>query len=270
MTRLHVRDLQFGFDSRLIVDGLEIELVAGEVVALLGANGAGKTTLLQLLSRHLKPGSGTVSLDANDIATWSRRTLAQKIALMPQQENRDSSLRVMDVVSLGRMPHCGWWLPMSPIDHQRVDEAIEAAGLDALRERKIDALSGGEWRRMILARALAQDASVLLLDEPIAGLDLKYQVEVLEYVRQTTKQKSLVTVITLHDLNLAATFADRIAVLHQGRLIAVGPTVDVLRPELIELAFGIAVEVIKHPSNGTPLVVTLNRACASSKGASDG
>jgi len=255
MTSLQARDLKFGFDSRLIIDGIEIELVSGEVVALVGANGAGKTTLLQLLSRHLNPGSGTVSFDENNILEWSRRTLSQRIALMPQFENRDSSLRVIDVVSLGRMPHCGWWLPMSLVDHQRVDEAIQAAGLDALRERKIDALSGGEWRRMILARSLAQDASVLLLDEPIAGLDLKYQVEVLDHVRRMTKQKNLVTVITLHDLNMAASFADRIAVLHQGRLIADGPTVDVLQPELIELAFGIAVEVIKHPTNGTPLVL---------------
>jgi iron complex transport system ATP-binding protein len=255
MTSLQARDLKFGFDSRLIIDGIEIELVSGEVVALVGANGAGKTTLLQLLSRHLNPGSGMVSFDENNIVEWSRRTLSQRIALMPQFENRDSSLRVIDVVSLGRMPHCGWWLPMSLVDHQRVGEAIQAAGLDALRERKIDALSGGEWRRMILARSLAQDASVLLLDEPIAGLDLKYQVEVLDHVRRMTKQKNLVTVITLHDLNMAASFADRIAVLHQGRLIADGPTVDVLQPELIELAFGIAVEVIKHPTNGTPLVI---------------
>jgi len=255
MTTLRARDLKFGFDSRLIVDGLEIELVAGEVVALVGANGAGKTTLLELLSRHLNPRSGTISFEEKNIVELSRRTLSQRIALMPQLENRDSSLRVIDVVSLGRMPHCGWWLPMSLVDHQRVDEAIQAAGLDALRERKIDALSGGEWRRMILARSLAQDATVLLLDEPIAGLDLKYQVEVLDHVRRMTKQKNLVTVITLHDLNMAAAFADRIAVLHQGRLIADGPTVDVLRPELIELAFGIAVEVIKHPINGTPLVI---------------
>ena len=269
-TKLQAKGLKFGYGSSLIIDEVEIDFCAGKILALLGANGAGKTTLLQLLSRHLKPISGTVSLNSSDVSGWSRRILAQRISLMPQLENREATLRVKDVVSLGRMPHCGWWLPMSTVDHKKIEEAIVATGLESLRERRIDELSGGEWRRMILARAIAQDASVLLLDEPITGLDLKFQVDVLEHVRRLTVEKGLVTVITLHDLNMAAMFADRIAILHQGRLIAIGSLTEVLRPELIQRAFGIEVEVIKHPVNGTPLVVTLNRPAASSRGTTDG
>ena len=167
-------------------------------------------------------------------------------------------LTVLDVVSLGRMPHSGWWAPLSNTDISRVEAAIAATGLESLRERSILELSGGEWRRMILARAIAQDASVLILDEPIAGLDLKYQYEVLDQVRHLTKQNQLVTIVTLHDLNMAAMFADRVAILHDGKLLAIGKAEEVLTCDVIRQAFGVDVSVVKHPSLGTPLVIPLH------------
>jgi iron complex transport system ATP-binding protein len=225
------------------------------MLVLLGANGAGKTTLLRLIANQIKLQSGLISLDERDIAKLSRRKVSQQIALMPQQENRSSVLTVLEVVSLGRMPHRGWFLPLSHADLNRVDEAIQATGLESLRERSILELSGGEWRRMILARAIAQDASVLILDEPIAGLDLKYQIEVLNHVRQLTKQKQLVTVVTLHDLNMAAMFADRVAILHEGKLLAIGLVAEVLTSDFVRQAFGVEVIVVKHPELGTPLLI---------------
>lgn len=260
MTHIVVDQAKFGYTQQLIIDGVSFELHSGEMLVLLGANGAGKTTLLRLLANQIKLQSGRIAIDEIDVTTLSRRELAQQIALMPQQENRASMLTVMDVVSLGRMPHRGWFLPLTDADLKRVDEAIKAAGLDALRERSILELSGGEWRRMILARAIAQDAKVLILDEPIAGLDLKYQFEVLQHVRQLTKQKQLVTVVTLHDLNMAATFADRVAILHQGKLLAVGGVADVLTSDLIRQAFGVEVLVVKHPELGTPLLIPRHEA----------
>jgi iron complex transport system ATP-binding protein len=258
VTHLVVEQAKFGYTQRLIIDGVSFELRAGETLVLLGANGAGKTTLLRLLANQIKLQSGRIAIDEINVTTLSRRELAQQIALMPQQENRSSMLTVTDVVSLGRMPHRGWFLPLSDADLKHVDEAIKATGLDALRERSILELSGGEWRRMILARAISQDASVLILDEPIAGLDLKYQLEVLHHVRQLTKQKQLVTVITLHDLNMAATFADRVAILHQGKLLAIGCVAEVLTSDLIRQAFGVDVIVVKHPELGTPLFIPLH------------
>lgn len=259
MTRLTTDRLSFSYANRLILDRISLELRAGEVTVLLGANGAGKTTLLQSLCRQLRPESGTASLDSQDLAGFTRRDLARRISLMPQHENRELPLQVLDVVSLGRTPHCGWWLPLSKLDHEIVEQSLEATGLDELRHRPVNALSGGEWRRMILARSLAQDASVLLLDEPTAGLDLKYQFDVLGRVRKMTQQRGLVSVLTLHDLNHAAMFGDRLALLADQALIAVGTPTEVLQPEFIWRAFAVAVTVIEHPIHGTPFVVPLHQ-----------
>lgn len=258
MTRVVVDQFKFGYPGQRVIDGISLDLQAGEVLVLLGANGAGKTTLLRLIARQIKLESGTMTLNDFDVTKLSRRKLAQQIALMPQHENRTSMLTVLDVVSLGRMPHCGWWSPLSKIDQSRVEDAIVATGLLSLRDRSILELSGGEWRRMILARALAQDAAFLILDEPIAGLDLKYQYEVLDKVRQMTKQNQLVTIVTLHDLNMAAMFAHRIAILHHGKLLAIGNAEEVLTSELIRQAFGVEVRVVQHPTLKSPLIVPLH------------
>lgn len=258
MTTLVADRLRFRYTERLIIDNVSLLLRSGEMVVLLGANGAAKTTLLRLIATQIKPESGRLLLNGSDVASLSRRTLAQTIAYMPQHEDRTSLLTVTDVVALGRMPHCGWWTPLSRHDNSCIEAAITATGLASLRERPILQLSGGEWRRMILARAIAQDASVLILDEPIAGLDLKYQYEVLDKVRTLTKEKQLVTIVTLHDFNMAAMFADRVAVLHDGRLLAIGKAEEVLTCDVIRQAFGVEVTVVKHPTHGTPLVIPLH------------
>ena len=239
----------------LAIKGVSIDVPQGAMVALLGANGAGKSTLLHLIARQLVPVSGTISIDATDIANMGRRELAQNIAMMPQHEDRHSQLRVIDVVSLGRTPHCGWWRPMSRGDHDIVHDSLDITGLWELRERLVHELSGGEWRRMILARSLAQRSPILLLDEPTAGLDLKYQLEVLTRIRTMTKQRNLIGVVTLHDLNHASVYGDRVALLSGHSLIAIGTPAEVLKPELIEQAFGLSVSVLAHPVHGTPFIV---------------
>lgn len=262
MTRLEAEQVTFRYTRQVIIDGVSLELRSGELMALLGANGAGKTTFLRLIAQQIKPESGTVSIDDTDLAKLSRRKLAQQIAMMPQHENRGSMLTVQDVVALGRMPHSGWFMPLSNNDNNRVNEAIKVTGLESLRQRSVLELSGGEWRRMILARAIAQDASVLILDEPIAGLDLKYQYEVLDQVRRLTKQNQLITVVTLHDLNIAAMFADRVAILHEGKLLATGTADEVMTNEVIRKAFGVEVTVLKHPELGTPLIIPRHHSVA--------
>ncbi len=258
MTQLSAAKAKFRYSDQMILDGISLELNSGELLVLLGANGAGKTTFLRLLAQQLKLTSGNIALDGGDISQLSKRKLARQIALMPQYENRSSTLTVGEVVSLGRMPHSGWWAPLSKQDQERIQEALNVTGLTSLKQRSIQELSGGEWRRMTLARAIAQDASVLILDEPTAGLDLKYQYEVLDQVRRLTKQNQLVSVITMHDLNMAAMFADRIAILDKGKLLAIGKAEEVLTSDLIRQAFGVDVTVMKHPVLGTPLIIPLH------------
>lgn len=223
MKSLEARELTFSYTHQRILDRISLELQPGEVMVLLGANGAGKTTLLQALCRQLQPDAGTVLIDKQDISNLARSELAREIAFMPQHENRHSQLRVIDVVSLGRAPYCGWWLPMTGKDLEVVEQALNSSGLCDLRTRRITELSGGEWRRMILARALAQQAHILLLDEPTAGLDLKYQIEVLTLVQRMAIESQRVVVLTLHDLHHASLFGDRLALLSDHGLSAIGP-----------------------------------------------
>ncbi len=255
MNSLKCHEVSFDYPSGPVLERVSLDLRAGELLVLVGANGAGKSTLLNLIARRLVPKSGSIFIDDTDIAAMTRRELAQQVALMPQHEDRHSQLRVIDVVSLGRTPHCGWWRPMSREDLQIVEESLSATGLTDVRERLIHELSGGQWRRMILARSLAQRSPILLLDEPTAGLDLKYQLEVLSHVRTMIRQRHLIGVVTLHDLNHASVYADRVALLSQRTLIAIGTPGEVLTSDLIEQAFGLPVAVLAHPVHGTPFIV---------------
>lgn len=256
MSRLSAQDLVFGYQhSRTLFCQVSLQPEPGEVLVLLGANGAGKTTLLKILAGQLRPHSGTVTLDGRPVHSYGRQALARHLAFMPQFEHRDCALTVRQVVCLGRSPHSGWWLPLTGDDERHVDEAIVAMNLGGLADRAVTGLSGGEWRRMIFARSLAQHASILLLDEPTDGLDLKYQYECLSLARRLVRQHQLAAVLTLHDLNQAAMFADRIALLGESRMLAVGTPAQVLTPELIHRAFGIFVTLATHPIYQTPMVV---------------
>jgi len=262
MTTIEARDLCCGYGARRVLESLSLAAHSGQVLALLGPNGSGKTTLLRSLSRLLRPRHGSVCLHGRDIWRSSAVEIARSVALMPQSERRDWPLTVAESILLGRAPHRGWLLPYRHEDQDIVESALRRTGLCALRDRPITELSGGEWRRMVLARALAQEAQVLLLDEPTAGLDLKYQVEVLRLIRDLATDRAahgreLVVILTLHDLNHAALYADRIAVIADHSLAALGTPGEVLTAEFVSRVFGIPVTVTRHPVYGTPLVVPL-------------
>jgi iron complex transport system ATP-binding protein len=256
MTTLRADRCSFRYpDGPDVLEGTSVAVKPGEFVVLLGANGSGKTTLLRVLAGHLRAREGVALLDEVAIASLSRRLVAQRVALMPQFEHRETGLSVREVVRLGRSPHCGWWLPLSADDERIVDQSMAATGVLPLAERRITHLSGGEWRRMVLARALAQEASVLLLDEPTAGLDVRYQYECLVALQRMVRSRNLAAIVTLHDLNLAALFADRVSILARGRCVASGSPGEALTAEVVRHAFGIEVSVIPHPLHGTPMVV---------------
>ena len=258
MTSLKTQSLTFAFkneNENEIFRDVSLELVPGEILAILGGNGSGKTTLLRNLAGHLTPKSGCVFLDDRPLEQWSRREIAHRLTLMPQSELCETPLSVREMVRLGRTAQRGWFLPLTTEDEQAVDEALHATGMAELADRSITKLSGGQWRRAIFARSLAQDASILLLDEPTNGLDLKHQYDCLEQLQRLVKERQLIVILVLHDLNHAAMFADRIALLAEHKILAIGDCAEVLTAELVERAYDIRVTIVSHPVNGTPLVV---------------
>jgi len=258
MTTLSARSIRFGFqrDNDVIRD-LSLDLADGDVLALLGGNGAGKTTLLRLLAGQLVPQQGEILLDDMPMQAWSRREIAQRVALMPQSERCEAGLTVREMVRLGRAAHRGWLMPLTEDDEQAVDEALRVTDMHELHHRQVTTLSGGQLQRAILARSLAQHASVLLLDEPTSGLDLKHQYDCLNQVRQLAKERNLIAVVSMHDLNQAAMFADRVALLADGQVLAMGDCESVFTEDLIYQTYGIRVTVAKHPIHDTPLIVPL-------------
>jgi iron complex transport system ATP-binding protein len=253
VTQLAAKHLSGGYRHRPVLSGVSLAVRAGEVLALIGPNGAGKTTLLRALARQLRPSAGTVELDAVSLWSCTPGWVARRVALAPQGKVPDRPLTVTEVVALGRAPHSGWLLPLSATDRQAVARALDRVGAGGLAERTITELSAGEAQRVMLARALAQEPAVLVVDEPTSHLDLRYQGEVLDRLRQLAGE-GMAVVVALHDLNLVGLWADRVALLAAGRLLAVGPPIDVLTTDHLSEAYGTPLAVTRHPTFGTPLV----------------
>ena len=253
---LQTRKLSCGYGSCSVLTDVDLEVRAGEVLVLIGPNGAGKTTLLHTLARLLKPRGGSIEVLGKPLAEHGPRELARVLALAPQRALQSAwPLTVRESVALGRAPHRGWLLPLTRADNEAVDAAMERMGVSDLARRSVATLSGGEVRRVILARALAQAPRILLLDEPATYLDLRYQAELLDAVRSLAHAEGLGVVMTIHDLPLAALCADRMALLEPGRVRAVGSPREVLREDLLHGLYGPNLEVLHHPATGAPLVL---------------
>lgn len=238
-----------------VLDGISLSAGPGELVVLLGANGAGKSTLLRLLAGQLQLSGGIVTLDGKSITQYTHRELAKQVAFMSQFETIDSDLTVRQVVRLGRIPHRGWWLQLTSQDELAVDQALNSMCLVELQDQAARTLSGGQWRRTMLARALAQQASVLLLDEPIAGLDIRYQTESLQLLKYHAQANRASIVISMHDLNLASLFSSRIVLLKGGTIVASGTATEVLTEAHLQTAFGVQAKVVEHPELTKPMVL---------------
>jgi len=245
---LEAQQLTGGYTDRAIVHNIHLSLRTGEWLSLVGANGSGKSTLLRLLSRILAPAQGVVLLDGKVIHQQPPRIVARQLSLLSQQQTIPEGLTVEQLVALGRAPHQVWWQwELSSIDRQKVKTAIEQTQLQNFVNRPVEELSGGERQRAFLALALAQEPKVLLLDEPTTYLDVHYQLELLELLRRLNQTHQLTIITVLHELNLAARYSDRIALLKEGCLNAIGHPTEVLTVDRLAEVFGIQALILETP-----------------------
>jgi len=257
MTRLVAHNLSCGYRGRQVLHGVDLSVEPGELLALVGPNGAGKTTLFRALSGELSATAGRATVEWNgmsrEAARLSLRERARHIARVLQGETPAWAATVREYVAAGLFAGLGWFGAPGQSERKAVNKALDRAGASEYAERPVTELSGGEFRRVLIARALAQGAEALLLDEPAAELDLAGQMAVLGLLRDLAAQGAAVA-FSVHDLNLAALAADRVAALADGRLVALGPPKEVLQPELIESIYGSPVHVGEHPSMDRPQI----------------
>jgi len=251
---LKLENLSAFYGSRQILREISLQVQSGEVLALIGPNGAGKSTLIRAASGVIQY-SGHVRTNGDDFASLSPIQRARYIATVPQAIFLPPAYTVWETVLLGRTPYLGFLGQTSKKDDEIARQALERVSALSLADRRVGELSGGEQQRILLARALCQSTPTLLLDEPTAHLDLQYQVSLLELVNQLAHQDQLAVLIALHDLNLAAHYADRIALMVAGHIKAIGTAKEVLQPELIQEAYCLPVQVVQHPFLDVPLVL---------------
>lgn len=243
--------------SRAAVRNVSIDVGPGTFVGVLGPNGSGKTTLLKLLGRLLAPDEGTVILDGRPIAEWPRHAVASRIAMVPQETHPAFDYTVLELVLMGRYPHLGALAIEGPLDLAIARDALRATGMSAFETRPFSTLSGGEKQRVVIAGALAQQADVLLLDEPTASLDPGHQLEIADLLSELNRTRGLGLVLSTHDLNLAASVCRDLLMLSEGSAIGAGPTGEVLTSANVERLYGIRADVRFHPQAGHLTVVPL-------------
>lgn len=243
------------------VDDVAVAVETGRFFAVLGPNGSGKSTLLRVMLGELTPSAGTVAYEGRPTRSWPRRRIAKEIAFVPQAEPLAFPMTVRGLVEMGRYPHVGLLGRMGPSDREAVSSAMERAGISELAGRDIGTLSGGERQRARIARALAQEPSVLVLDEPTAALDLHFEMEAFELMHELSEERGLTVVVATHNLNLAARYASRLLLMAGGRIAAVGPPGDVITADVIERVYRWPVLVSAQPELGrhasAPQVVPL-------------
>ena len=251
---LRGRQLSVGYGERLVLEGLDVELPAGELTMIVGPNGCGKSTLLRALARMVPVRAGSVELDGRPIGEYPTRQVARRLGLLPQSPVAPDGITDTDLVARGRYPHQGIFRQWSDADAVAVDEAMVRAGVTDLAGRQVSQLSGGQRQRVWIAMALAQQTPILLLDEPTTYLDISHQVEVLRLARSLQRDGYTIAVV-LHDLHLAFRYATHLLVMKEGRIVAQGDPGAVVTAELIEDVYGLPCRVLPDPETGRPLVI---------------
>jgi iron complex transport system ATP-binding protein len=246
-------DVGVSVAEAVLLKPLSLSISTRGVTGLVGQNGSGKSTLLKLLARQLMPTRGTITFDGKPLPAWREREFARAVAFLPQHTPLATGLTVRELVSLGRYPWHGALGRFSDADRQKVDEAMTLTSTDDVSERFVDTLSGGERQRVWLAMLIAQDARLLLLDEPLSALDMAHQLSVMTLVRRLTLEQDLAVLIVLHDINLAARYCDEIIALKHGELVARGTPGDFMTPARLEEIYEVAMDVFRHPEMDVPV-----------------
>lgn len=252
---LAAHSLTVGYRDHVVLHGLNLNIAAGRVTALCGPNGCGKSTLLRSLAGLQAPLSGTVEVNGVPLAAHRRRALARTLTMLAQFNQIPSGLTVRELVAYGRYAHGGWLRGLSRADHAAIAEALATSGLAADAARDVAALSGGERQRAWIAMALAQQAPIVLLDEPTTYLDIHHQLDILRELRRLNRERGLTIVWVLHDLNQAAAYSDEIVLMRAGRIIAQGSPEAMLDPRHLNETFGVPMLKIAHPQTGAPMCV---------------
>jgi len=256
---LIAENLELGYGNRTVVENLDLQVPPGRITCIVGANACGKSTLLRSMSRLLSPRGGHVLLDGKDVHRLPAKKLARTLGLLPQSPIAPEGIVVADLVGRGRHPHQRVLSRWSREDDAAVADALAATHTTELAERSVDELSGGQRQRVWIAMVLAQQTDLLLLDEPTTFLDVSHQVEVLDLLTDLNRDRGTTIVMVLHDLNLAARYADHLVAMADGSIYASGDPSDVLTGETVKAVFGLDSRVISDPVSGKPLVLPVGR-----------
>lgn len=253
--QLRLEGMTLGYGERVVLRNITLEVASGEILGLIGPNGSGKSTLIRGVTRLIALHDGQVFLNGREIRQLSRENIARTVAVVPQNASLPELFTALEVVLMGRTPHLGRFRHESARDFTIAWQAMEATDTLGLAERRVGELSGGERQRLCIARALAQEPKVLLLDEPTAHLDINHQAETLNLVRALCRNRGLAVLAALHDLNLATQYCDRLVMIAGGGIHSQGRPDEVITPASIREVYGVDVHIQPHPVNGLPLVI---------------
>ncbi len=252
---LKIEKLSVSYGKRRVLKDVSLNVEAGQVLALIGPNGSGKSTLIRAISGVIASDGGDVRVDGKALSDLSTMERARYLSVVPQARNMPPAFSVYESILLGRTPYLGWLGRAGDTDHERVRYALERTQMGPLADRLVGELSGGEQQRVLLARALAQDTPVMLLDEPTTHLDLQHREALVHLGRELAKSKNLAVLMVLHDLNMASLYADRVSLLVNGEIQATGTPEEVLTEATLSRVYNVAVHVIPHPQYGNPLIL---------------
>lgn len=255
---LRILSLSFCYDSIEALKDVSLQVNSGEILGIIGPNGSGKTTLLKCINKKLNFRVGTVLIDSRNVLEMSRKEIARNIGVVPQISSVSFPFTVFDIVLMGRYPHTKRFTGETEKDIAITQHCLELTGIKYLSSRPVTEISGGEYQKVIIARALAQEPKILLLDEPTLHLDISHQIEILDLVRNLAQEKKLVIVIVLHDLNLAVRYSDRILILNKGKIFASGTPEEVINADNIREVYGVEVEINRSDREGYLNIVPLS------------
>lgn len=251
---LSAKNLKVGYEDRIIINDLSLTIDSGQIVSIIGPNGCGKSTLLKTLSRMIKPIQGQVLLKGTDLRQIKNKTISQKVCLLSQHNNAPGDLTVEQLVYYGRLPHKKWYEGKKDEDQQLIDWAIEQTGLSYYKQTPISSLSGGERQRAYIAQALCQKPDILLLDEPTTYLDISYQLELMELVKEINRKFNITVVMVLHELNQASRYSDRLVIMKEGEIISDGTPGEIINESVIKQVYRIECEIDQDPLSSKPRI----------------